>query len=61
MLIRALIAAILTISLSATAVASAVLLEIDDVVDEFVGGRAAHRLDIPEVDRAPRPATRARS
>ena len=50
-LIRALIAAILTISLSATAVASAVLLEIDDVVDEFVGeGRAP--LDIPNIPRA---------
>ena len=52
-LIRALIAAVLTISLSATAVASTVLLEIDDVVDEFVGpaqGRTA--IDIPEVSRA---------
>ena len=34
LLVRALIAGILTISLSATAVASAVLLEIDDVVDD---------------------------
>ena len=50
-LIRALIAAILTISLSATAVASAVLLEVDDIVDTFVGeGRTA--IDIPEVSRA---------
>ena len=50
-LIRALIAGILTISLSATAVASAVLLEIDDVIDEFVPeGREA--IDIPEISRA---------
>ncbi len=50
-LIRALIAGILTISLSATAVASAVLLEIDDVVDTFTQeGRTA--IDIPEVTRA---------
>jgi LCP family protein required for cell wall assembly len=50
-LIRALIAGILTISLSATAVASAVLLEIDDIVNEFVPeGRTA--IDIPEVSRA---------
>ena len=53
MLLRALIAGVLTIALSATAVASTVLLEIDDVVDEFVGpeeGRTA--IDIPEVTRA---------
>ena len=52
-LLRALIAGILTIALSATAVASTVLLEIDDVVNEFVGpeeGRTA--IDIPEVTRA---------
>ena len=50
-LIRALIAGILTISLSATAVASAVLLEIDAVIDEFVPeGREA--IDIPEISRA---------
>ena len=50
-LIRALIAGILTVSLSATAVASAVLLEIDDVVDTFTQeGRTA--IDIPEVSRA---------
>jgi LCP family protein required for cell wall assembly len=52
-LLRALIAGILTIALSATAVASTVLLEIDDVVKEFVGpeqGRTA--IDIPEVTRA---------
>jgi LCP family protein required for cell wall assembly len=50
-LIRALIAGILTISLSATAVASAVLLEIDDIVDTFVGeGRSA--IAIPEISRA---------
>ena len=52
-LLRALIAAVLTITLSATAVASTVLLEIDDVVGEFVGpeqGRTA--IDIPEVTRA---------
>ena len=53
MLLRALLAGVLTISLSATAVASAVLLEVDDVVNEFVGreeGRTV--IDIPEVDRA---------
>ena len=50
-LIRALIAGLLTISLSATAVASAVLLEIDDVVSTFTQeGRTA--IDIPEVSRA---------
>ena len=38
-LLRALIAGVLTIALSATAVASTVLLEIDDVVEEFVGPR----------------------
>lgn len=48
-LLRALIAGILTISLSATAVASAVLLEIEDVVSQLPG-RA--KLDIPEVSRA---------
>ena len=37
-LLRALIAGVLTIALSATAVASAVLLEIDDVVETFIGG-----------------------
>ena len=53
MLIRALFAGVLTISLSATAVASAVLLEIDDVVNEFTAARrAARSIDIPEVDRA---------
>jgi LCP family protein required for cell wall assembly len=52
-LIRALIAGILTISLSATAVASAVLLEIDDVVDTFVGKEEGRTpIDIPEVSRA---------
>ncbi|HEX6021951.1 MAG TPA: LCP family protein [Solirubrobacter sp.] len=50
-LIRALIAGILTISLSATAVASAVLLEIDDVVSTFTQeGRTT--IEIPEVTRA---------
>ncbi len=52
-LVRALIAGVLTISLSATAVASAVLLEINDVVQEFVGpeqGRTT--IDIPEITRA---------
>jgi LCP family protein required for cell wall assembly len=52
-LLRALIAGILTITLSATAVASTVLLEIDDVVDTFTGveeGRTP--LEIPEVTRA---------
>jgi LCP family protein required for cell wall assembly len=53
MLWRALIAGVLTICLSATAVASAVLLEIDDVAKTFAGpeeGRTA--IDIPEVSRA---------
>ena len=50
-LIRALIAGILTVSLSATAVASAVLLEVHDVVETFTQeGRTA--IDIPEVTRA---------
>lgn len=52
-LLRALIAGVLTIALSATAVASTVLLEINGVVKEFVGpeeGRTA--IDIPEVTRA---------
>jgi len=48
-LLRALIAGILTISLCATAVASAVLLEIEDVVSELPGRTA---IDIPEVTRA---------
>ena len=42
-LLRALIAGVLTIALSATAVASTVLLEIDDVVDEFTAPRKAAR------------------
>jgi polyisoprenyl-teichoic acid--peptidoglycan teichoic acid transferase len=53
LLLRALIAGILTISLSATAVASAVLLEVNSIVDDFVGpqqGRTA--IEIPEVTRA---------
>jgi LCP family protein required for cell wall assembly len=50
-LLRALIAGLLTIALSATAVASTVLLEIDDVVKTFTQeGRTA--IDIPEVSRA---------
>ncbi|HWK29879.1 MAG TPA: LCP family protein [Solirubrobacter sp.] len=52
-LLRALIAGLLTIALSATAVASTVLLEIDDVVGEFTGreeGRVP--LNIPEVTEA---------
>jgi LCP family protein required for cell wall assembly len=50
-LLRALIAGLLTIALSATAVASTVLLEIDDVVNTFTQeGRTA--IDIPEVSRA---------
>jgi LCP family protein required for cell wall assembly len=50
---RALIAGVLTMLLSATAVASAVLLEIHDVVETFAGevpGRTV--IDIPEVTRA---------
>ena len=47
-LVRALLAAVLTISLSATAVASAVLLEVEDVVKEFKGeGRTV--FEAPEV------------
>jgi LCP family protein required for cell wall assembly len=50
-LLRALIAGLLTIALSATAVASTVLLEIDDVVRTFTQeGRTS--IDIPEVSRA---------
>jgi LCP family protein required for cell wall assembly len=52
-LVRALIAGVLTVSLSATAVASAVLLEINDVVQTFVGPAQGRRaIDIPEVTRA---------
>ncbi len=52
-LIRALIAGVLTISLSATAVASAVLLEIDDVVTTFTGKDEGRQpIPIPEVSRA---------
>jgi len=51
LLFRALLAAILTISLSATAVASAVLLEVEDVVHEFNReGRTVFKAK--EVDRA---------
>jgi LCP family protein required for cell wall assembly len=53
LLIRALLAAVLTISLSATAVASAVLLEVEDVVSEFSGGKEGRTVvDVPEIDRA---------
>jgi LCP family protein required for cell wall assembly len=53
LLLRALIAGLLTITLSATAVASTVLLEINDVVDTFVGqGEGRTPLEIPEVTRA---------
>jgi len=53
LLLRALIAGILTIALSATAVASTVLLEIDDVVGTFTGvGEGRTPLVIPEVTRA---------
>jgi LCP family protein required for cell wall assembly len=48
---RALLAGVLTICLSATAVASAVLLEVDDITTTFAGdGRT--EIDIPEVSRA---------
>jgi LCP family protein required for cell wall assembly len=50
-LVRALIAGILTISLSATAVASAVLLEIDEFTDELTR-EGRDTIDIPEVTRA---------
>jgi polyisoprenyl-teichoic acid--peptidoglycan teichoic acid transferase len=50
---RALIAGLVTVSLSATAVASAVLLEIDDVTKTFAGPAQGRRqIDIPEVSRA---------
>ncbi len=52
MLFRALIAGVLTISLSATAVASAVLLEIDDVVADVHRTEGRTAIDIPEVTRA---------
>jgi polyisoprenyl-teichoic acid--peptidoglycan teichoic acid transferase len=52
-LLRALIAGVLTIALSATAVASTVLLEIDDVVTTFTGKDEGRQpIDIPEVSRA---------
>ena len=52
-LVRALLAAVLTISLSATAVASAVLLEVKSVVNEFSGGKEGRTvITVPEVDRA---------
>jgi LCP family protein required for cell wall assembly len=53
LLIKALLAAVLTVSLSATAVASAVLLQIHSVVQNFVGpeeGRTA--IQIPDVTLA---------
>src|SRR4051812_25069727 len=52
LLVRALLAAILTISLSATAVASAVLLEVHSVVQEFSnsGGEGRTVINVPEVD-----------
>ena len=61
-LLRALIAGILTIALSATAVASTVLLEIDDVVDDVRRPRRGPHGDRhPGGHAAPRPATRGRS
>jgi LCP family protein required for cell wall assembly len=52
-LIRAAIAGALTIALSATAVASAVLLEIKDVTSAFLGPAQGRRaIDIPEVTAA---------
>ena len=53
LLIRALLAGIVTISLSATAVASAVLLEIHNVVGEFnKAGQGRTVIKVPEIDRA---------
>ena len=53
MLLRALIAAVLTIALSATAVASTVLLEIDDVVSSSrASRRGGSAINIPEVTEA---------
>jgi LCP family protein required for cell wall assembly len=53
LLIRAAIAGVLTIALSATAVASAVLLEINDVTQTFLGPQQGRRaIEIPEVSPA---------
>ncbi len=60
-LLRALIAGVLTIALSATAVASTVLLEIDDVVNTFIGTRRGARRSTSRRSAAPKPATRGRS
>src|SRR5690606_24402510 len=52
-LIRALLAAILTVSLSATAVAYAVLSEVDSLVDDFGGGKQGRTfVEVPEVSDA---------
>src|SRR3954464_4349976 len=53
LLLRALIAGVLTIALSATAVASTVLLEVQSVVDDFVGPEEGRtEIDIPDVTEA---------
>jgi LCP family protein required for cell wall assembly len=50
-LIRALLAAILTVSLSATAVAYAVLNEVNSLVDDFTGGKEGRTVvPIPDLD-----------
>ena len=46
--------------MSATALATTVILEIDDVKQAFLG-QGRQQIDIPEVTRAPRRAGRARS
>lgn len=53
-LLRALLAAIVTISLTATAAAATVLLEIDDVVSAFTNSDREGRtvFDAPEIDKA---------
>jgi LCP family protein required for cell wall assembly len=49
---RAAIAAVVVVALSATAVASAVLFEIDDVKTTFLKAAGREQIDIPEVTRA---------
>lgn len=50
-LIRALVAAVLTVSLSATAVAYAVLSEVDSIVKDFTGGKQGRTVvKVPSID-----------
>ena len=48
---RGLLAMVLVIAMSATALATTVILEIDDVKQEFLG-QGRQQIDIPEVTRA---------